>query len=48
MGDMVTLPQQSIRLTEPQKEFLAAEAQRLGITVSDLIRRIIDEHREKK
>jgi hypothetical protein len=39
---------QSVVLTEPQLQFLKAEAERLGISVSDLIRRIIDQHREKK
>ena len=35
-----------ISLTQPQLAFLRAEAQRLGISVSDLIRRIVDQHRE--
>ena len=35
-----------ISLTQPQLAFLRAEAQRLGISVSDLIRRIVDRHRE--
>jgi hypothetical protein len=34
-----------ISLTAPQNAFLKAEAARLGISVSDLIRRIIDQHR---
>jgi len=38
----------SIVLTDPQKFFLQAEAERLGISVADLIRRIIDEHRAAK
>jgi hypothetical protein len=38
----------SILLTDPQIAFLQAEAARLGITVADLIRRIIDKHRETK
>ena len=38
--------QQGIRLTTPQVEFLQKEAERLGISVSDLIRRIIDAYRE--
>jgi hypothetical protein len=37
-----------ISLTDPQVEFLQREAGRLGISVSDLIRRIIDAHREGK
>jgi hypothetical protein len=36
----------SVLLTDPQTAFLNAEAARLGITVADLIRRIIDQHRE--
>jgi hypothetical protein len=39
---------QSVSLTEPQFQFLKAEAERLGISVSDLIRRIIDQYREGK
>lgn len=39
--------QQGVRLTDPQAEFLKREAGRLGISVSDLIRRIIDRHREE-
>ena len=34
-----------IALTRPQMAFLKAEAARLGITVADLIRRIVDQHR---
>jgi hypothetical protein len=36
----------SVVLTGPQAAFLQGEATRLGITVADLIRRIIDQHRE--
>ncbi len=35
-------PRQSVKLTAPQTAFLDAEAQALGITVAELIRRIID------
>lgn len=35
-----------VSLTEPQIVFLKSEASRLGITVSDLIRRIVDQYRE--
>ena len=35
-------------LTLPQIEYLRLEAERLGISVADLIRRIIDQHREPK
>lgn len=34
--------------TEPQLAFLKAEAERLGITVAELVRRIIDEYRKKQ
>lgn len=46
MHRMSTSPRLSISLTEPQLAFLRAEAERLGISVADLIRRIIDQHRE--
>jgi Ribbon-helix-helix protein, copG family len=39
--------QQTVSLTEPQIAWLRAESARLGISVSDMIRRIIDEHRER-
>jgi hypothetical protein len=39
---------QMVNLTGPQFEYVKREASRLGITVSDLIRRIIDQHREGK
>ena len=45
---MATTSKQSVALTKPQKEFLVIEADRLGITIADLIRRIIDQHREAK
>jgi hypothetical protein len=38
----------SFILSRKQAEFLEEEATRIGITVSDLLRRIIDEHREAK
>lgn len=37
-----------ISLTSPQIDFLRREAARLEISVSDLIRRIIDQHRENR
>ena len=37
-----------VTLTKPQAEFLKLEAERLGVTVSELIRRIIDQYRERK
>ena len=39
---------QSLVLTDPQAAYLKAEAERLGISVADLVRRIIDQHREKE
>jgi hypothetical protein len=35
-------------LSTPQHDYLRAEAERLGISVADLIRRIIDTYRESK
>jgi hypothetical protein len=37
--------QRSIVLTDPQDSWLSAEAVRLGISVSDVIRRLIDDVR---
>jgi hypothetical protein len=45
---MSTTKRQSVVLTEPQLKFLKAEAAKLGISMSDLIRRIIDQYREGK
>jgi hypothetical protein len=42
----MAMHKQMISLTDPQIAFLKAESARLGISVSDLIRRIIDQHRE--
>lgn len=39
---MTVKPRQSVKLTDPQTAFLNAEARALGITVAELIRRIID------
>ena len=36
------MQKQMISLTEPQKEFLQAEAKQLGLSVSELVRRMID------
>jgi hypothetical protein len=38
----------SINFSEPASEFLKAEADKLGISVSELIRRIIDAYRERR
>lgn len=42
------MPRQVLQFTVPQKAFLDAEAAKLGITVAELVRRIIDEYRERK
>lgn len=34
-----------VSVTEPQQDWLKAEAARLGISVAELVRRIIDEKR---
>ncbi len=38
----------SVSLTDPQQDFLAVEAELRGISVAELIRRIIDEYRDRK
>jgi len=38
----------SLSLSAPAMAFLRSEAERLGITVADLIRRIIDQYRAGK
>lgn len=38
---------QSVVFTEPQMKWLQKRAKELGITVSDLLRRMIDEKREE-
>lgn len=45
MMRMATTVRQSLTLTKPQLDYLRDEAERLGITVADLIRRIVDQHR---
>lgn len=39
---------QQIQITKPQSEFLLLEAGKLNISVSDLIRRILDHFIESK
>ena len=39
---------QSLTLTQPQRDFLSAEAARLGVTVSEVVRRIVDQYREAR
>jgi hypothetical protein len=38
----------SVSFSNPQLAYLRVEAKRLGISVGDLIRRIIDQHRTTK
>jgi hypothetical protein len=42
---MGTTHKQTITLTLPQVAYLKTEAEKLGISLADLVRRIIDEHR---
>jgi hypothetical protein len=37
-----------ISFTDPQRVFLKREANRLGISIAELVRRIIDRHIEAK
>lgn len=43
---MSTKARLTVAFTWPQKDWLDKEADRLGISVADLIRRIVDQHRE--
>lgn len=38
---------QTITFTAPQAAWLKAEADRLGISVAEMVRRVIDKQREK-
>lgn len=42
------MQRQMITLTTPQKAMVREEAHRLGISMADMIRRIIDEWRENR
>jgi hypothetical protein len=42
---MATMARLNLSISEPQLSFLNAEAERLGISVGELARRIIDEYR---
>jgi hypothetical protein len=44
---MANTTRTSVTLTNRQLEFLRIEAERVGITVADLIRRVLDEWRAK-
>lgn len=45
---MRTSQKMSVIFTGPQLAFLKAEAERMGISVADLIRRIVDRYREER
>lgn len=45
---MAKMVSKMISLTQMQDVYLRAEADRLGISVADVIRRIVDAHREKE
>jgi hypothetical protein len=40
--------QRSIVFTKAQMHWIIAEAKRLGVTISEIVRRIVDEKRENK
>lgn len=40
--------QKSVVFSEPQLKFFEGESKKLGISLPDLIRRIIDEYRKSK
>ena len=42
---MNTMPRMTVVFSEPQMAWLKAEADRLGISINELIRRIIDKAR---
>ena len=41
----IVMTKQMISFTDPQIEFLRAEAKSLGISVAELVRRIVDQYR---
>ena len=42
---MARMARLNLSIPEPQRTFLDAEAERLGISVGELVRRIVDEYR---
>lgn len=44
----MSMPRQMIQFTEPQMAFLKKEAERLGIGLAELVRRIIDDYRKRQ
>lgn len=47
MLHMGGMHKQTISFTKPQIEFLRKEGEQLGISVADVVRRIVDRHRER-
>jgi macrodomain Ter protein organizer (MatP/YcbG family) len=45
---MIVSTRQTVTFSKVQHDWLRMEARRLGITVSDLVRRLIDEARAKR
>jgi hypothetical protein len=45
-GILVAVTKQMISFTDPQRQYLIREAKRLGISIAELVRRIIDRHIE--
>lgn len=39
-------PRISITITKPLHDWLEAEAERLGISIAELVRRLLDQHRK--
>jgi hypothetical protein len=48
MVPMATVTKRSFSLTGPQMAWLIVEAKRLDVTVSELLRRLLDTHPERK
>jgi hypothetical protein len=44
----MALTQKTVSFSEPQYAFLNEEANRLGITIADVLRRILDAYRESR
>lgn len=38
---------QMVSFTQPQIAYLQGEARRLGVSVAEVVRRIVDEHRDR-
>lgn len=44
----IPMPKRSVVFTAQQFAYLEAEAERLGLSVSELVRRIVDQFRDKE